>query len=564
MGNVIKGCTCIKANKDKLDESINKDYQEEIPKSLIDIKINLKNFVLQRNENPYEKYEKISLLGSGSFGDVYKVKRKKNNAIRALKEINKKYLKEINASNELKNEINILKEIDHPNILKIYEFFEDNEKLYIVMEFCDSGDISEKMDNFGEFGEFVLKYVMYQVFLGVNFLHLKKVVHGDIKRENIALIKKRESNETNEKKSKKNDIFKIFNKEREIQEEILKAKNFSQLSERAKYLIKELSKYEIKLVDFGSAKMKTKKDRDKKLTGITGTAFYCSPEVVKNNYDYECDEWSCGVLMYILLSGLPPFDGGSEEIIFKNVLNSEPDLDIPRLEHVSKSCKQLISKLLIKDPNKRIRSDEVLKDKFFTKGINIGALLEGKEEDNKEALKNLLQNVSRRFQQKAKKDSVFKTAVIAYIALNFVNKEDEKKANEIYRQLSAKDVKHIITKKSFNENMKDIFGNFSQEEIDKLFESLDNNNNNEIEYEELIRGLSDKKNLLNNNNLREAFNFFDEDLSGEITWNEIAHVIFPGKKIPEKIISEFLDEIGQKDINLSINFDEFKRIILSE
>ena len=562
MGIVINGCDCIKTSKGE-DTDI-KDNEDEVPKSLIDVTINLKNLVLQRSENLLEIYEKICLLGSGAYGDVYKVRRKNNNDIRALKEINKIYLQEGNSSDEVKNEINILKHIDHPNILKIYEFFEDEKKLYIIMEFCDAGDLAKKMDDYGEFGEFVLKYVMYQVFLAVNFLHLKKVVHGDIKRENIAFIKKKELNGSNEQNQEKEDIFKLFNEEREVQKEIINAKNMKKLSGRAKYLIKELSKYEVKLVDFGSAKMKTKKDRNKKLSGIIGTAFYCSPEVVKNNYDYECDEWSCGVMMYILLSGYPPFNGGDEEMIFKNVLNEDPDLDIPELKNVSKSCKQLITKLLNKNPNKRIKSENVLKDEFFTKGINIENILTGKEEDNKETLKKFVRNKSKRFGGKEKKDSKFKTAVIAYIALNFSDKNEEKKMNEIYRQLSAKDMKHIITKQSFNENMKEAFGELSKEEIEKLFEILDDDNNNEIEYEELIRGLSDKRNLLNENNLREAFNFFDKDNSGEITWNEISGIIFPGKTIPENVISEFLEEIGQNDINLNVNFDEFKRIILNE
>lgn len=72
------------------------------------------------------------------------------------------------------------------------------------------------------------------------------------------------------------------------------------------------------------------------------------------------------------------------------------------------------------------------------------------------------------------------------------------------------------------------------------------------------------KKILTDKNLREAFNFFDNDSSGEITWNEIANVIFNGKSIPENVISEFLEEIGQNDVNISINYDEFKRIILNE
>jgi calcium-dependent protein kinase len=268
--------------------------------------------------------------------------------------------------------------------------------------------------------------------------------------------------------------------------------------------------------------------------------------------------------MYILLSGFPPFDGNTEEEIFEKVLNDSPDLDIPEFKYISNSCKNLICKLLDKNPNKRIKSADALNDEFFTKGINIGNLLVGKETENEEILKNFAKKKSKRFGGNEKKNSKFKDAVIAYITLNFVDKEQEKKVNEIYRQLSLDDEKHIITKKTFNEKLKKTFSQLTQEEIDQLFNDLDDNNNEEIEYHELIKGLSDQKYLLNEKNLKEAFNFFDSDSSGDITWNEIANVIFGGRNIPENIISQFLEEIGQKDQNLAINFEEFKRIILDE
>ena len=559
MGVIIKGCDCIK--KEELTELIETDCNQKQPlNSITDVKINLKDFVRQRNENFLDVYDKLEILGQGSFGDVYKVRRKNDKEIRALKEIKKKSLK----VSELKNEINILKKIDHPNIMSIYEFFEDENYLYIVMEYCNSGDLSNKMDDYGLLCEFILKYVMYQVFLAINCLHMKKVVHGDIKRENIAFIKKKELKQNNVYKKKEKDVFELFNEEKEVQKELLEANNINKLSEKAKMLLIELSKYEIKLVDFGCAKMKKENKKDKKLSGIIGTAFYCSPEVVKNNYDYDCDEWSCGVLMYILLSGIPPFDGDTEEDIFKKILNEKPNLDIPQLKHVSESCKSLISKLLEKDPNKRIKCSEVLKDEFFKNGIFIGDLLVGKKEENDEILKTFIKNKSERFGGTEKKDSKFKTAVIAYITLNFVGKTEKKKANEIYRQLSLGDEKHIISKKSFNESMKNLFDEITQEEVEKLFNDLDDNNNEEIEFHELIKGLCDQKKILTDKNLREAFNFFDNDSSGEITWNEIANVIFNGKSIPENVISEFLEEIGQNDVNISINYDEFKRIILNE
>ena len=201
MGNILQQCNC---EKTKDTEEQSNEQKKEIPKSLIDIAIDFKNFIRQRNENVYDIYEKLEHLGNGSYGDVYKVKRKKDNEIRALKEIKKSLLNEGNNFNEIRNEINILKEIDHPNVLEIYEFFEDEKKIYIIMEFCNEGDLFNKAEGCGVMSEFVVKYIMYQVFLAINVLHMKKVVHGDIKAENIAFMKKKEINEkTNKKKREK-------------------------------------------------------------------------------------------------------------------------------------------------------------------------------------------------------------------------------------------------------------------------------------------------------------------------------------------------------------------------
>ena len=136
-------------------------------------------------------YELGKKLGEGAFGSVYKVKRKNSTTreiIRALKEISKDSICDSENEEEIRNEIEVLKNLDHPNIMKIFEFFEDENNMYLINEYCGGGDIAGLMDKFGVFPEFLLKYVMFQVFLAISFLHSNKVVHGDIKRENIAYV----------------------------------------------------------------------------------------------------------------------------------------------------------------------------------------------------------------------------------------------------------------------------------------------------------------------------------------------------------------------------------------
>jgi calcium-dependent protein kinase len=315
----------------------------------------------------------------------------------------------------------------------------------------------------------------------------------------------------------------------------------------------------MKILDFGSAKMKKKDKQYEQLSGITGTVYYCSPEVVKDKYDFDCDEWACGVMMYILLTGIPPFMGNDEEEVFDNILNTEPNFEIPQLKNVTDNCIDLMKRLLVKDEDKRIKANEALNHEFFKSGINIGNLLRGKYKENAEILKTLYKRKT--FELSDKKKSKFKDVVIAYIALNFSDQNEEKKARQIFMDMAGGDKHFLIKKKTFVSRMSQICKDLKKNEIENLFDSIDENETGNIEYEELIRALTDKEALLSDKNLKEAFAFFDKDNNGSISWSEIAEIVYPEGKIPKNTIKEFLKEIGQKDENMEIDFNEFKKIL---
>ena len=548
---------CSKEEKDDVPGNPQYFIEEtpsSIPQSIIDLKVNTGNFIVQRDgAKVYDVYEKLQFLGEGSFGSVYKVKRKNSatEIIRALKEISKEKmcLNEEN-SEEIRNEISVLKSLDHPNIMKIYEFYEDKENMYLITEFC-GGDAANIQDKYGVLPEFLVKYIMYQVFMAVAFFHANKIVHTDIKRENIAFFYR------DEKKDKKevDDFLKKLFEDKDIIEELTDASGLENLSEEASKVVKELSNFDVKILDFGSAK---KRNRTK-LSGVTGTVYYCSPEIVNDKYDFECDEWACGVMMYILFVNNPPFQGESEEEIFSKILKDEPNLDIKPLKDISDNCKDLIKKLLEKDAKKRIKAREALKHPFFTNGINIGNLFKGKYKENNEILKSLYRRKTQEIQDK--KGSKFKDMVIAYISLHFSEKEEEKKARKIFMEMAGGDNHFLIRKDTFVHRMGNIYKNESKEKIEELFDNIDENKSGNIEYEELVRALSDRSKLLNDKNLREAFDFFDKDKSGSISWNEIAEIIEPDGSIPKQIMKDFMEEIGQKDENKEISFEEFKMIL---
>ena len=344
-----------------------------------------------------------------------------------------------------------------------------------------------------------------------------------------------------------------------MQFELAEASGLENLSEKALSIAREFSNFELKILDFGSAKMKKRGKTNEKLSGVTGTVYYCSPEVVKDKYDFDCDEWACGVMMYILLTGYPPFVGNDEDEIFNNILKEEPDFNVPELKNVTENCIDLMKKLLEKDSNKRIKADEALKHEFFTNGINVGNLLKGKYKENSEMLKALMKGKT--FELSNKKKSKFRDVVIAYITLNFSDQNEQKNARKLFMDMTGGDKHFLIQKDTFVSRVGQVYKNLSKNEIEDLFNSIDENETGNIEYEELVRALTDKEKLLSDKNLKEAFSFFDKDNSGSISWNEIAEIVYPEGRIPKNTMKEFLEEIGQKDEKMLIDFKEFKKII---
>ena len=285
--------------------------REEIPKNMADIK--LKDIIFGDFSNPFDIYDELDDLGEGAYGVVKKVSLKENpETIRAMKIISKDMIAE-GQSQSLVDEIQILKKLEHPNIVKIYEYFDVKDYIYIVSELCDQEDLLGKLTKLGSMSELVVKSLMCQILNAVSYLHDNKVFHGDIKLENIMLYKT----------SKQNGIR----------------------------FTNDTTDYEVKLTDFGYSKF-LKKKKHNKLSGIVGTSIYCSPEVIDNLYDERSDEWSCGVLMYILLCGEPPFQGETEEEIFANVKKGYIDFSKKEFKIVSQNCIDLIKKLLTKNKEK--------------------------------------------------------------------------------------------------------------------------------------------------------------------------------------------------------------------
>ena len=384
----------------------------ETPKTSIEFPVKLKNLFIEHFSNPWDTYVELSTLGEGAYGVVKKVYLKSSpDTLRAMKIIPKENIIENSDGTQLIDEIEILKNLEHPNIMKIYECFNDKNNVYIVSEFCDQGDLLGKMEKLGSLNELVVKFLMGQILNAIAYLHSNRIFHGDIKLENVMLYKtslresrrfSRINKDLNRNKKLQNDIESSFNKKKFV-------------SKKSFNYIEDMNDYEVKLIDFGCSKyLVTKKDNN--LSGIVGTSIYCSPEVIDNLYDEKSDEWSCGILMYILLCGEPPFQGETEEEIFANIKKGKYSFSQPEFSNVSDNCKDLIRKLLEPNKKNRIKASEALKHPFFTENYN----------PNMAMVNNVDKNILRKLLEIKQLPSKFHELIEAYLAFNFLKKERNK------------------------------------------------------------------------------------------------------------------------------------------
>lgn len=246
-------------------------------------------------------------LGEGGFGSVSLGTHRLTSASRAIKKIPKRNLEN---TDQLMKEIAVMRLMDHPNIIKLYETFEDQKFVYLVMELCEGGELFDCVADAGHFTECQVAIIMQQILRAVFYMHQNNVAHRDIKPENFLLLNKSP----------------IEN-------------NF------------------LKIIDFGLA---CKCDPDQVLTTKAGTPYYVAPEVLSGRYDRMCDLWAVGVIMYILLCGYPPFQGETDQEVLRAVQQGTWGFKARAWRTVSEDAKDLIRKLLRVKPWERFTAEQAL------------------------------------------------------------------------------------------------------------------------------------------------------------------------------------------------------------
>ena len=469
------------------------------------LEVRQENLVIQEKGNPNKKYIPIKLLGNGSFGSVYEAQNMVFLNSVAMKIINKS--ESALDEEEILNEINILKKLSHPNIVKIFEFYITKAHYYIVTEYCKEGELFTYIKK--KFSERQLAVLFYQIFSGLWYLHDNKILHRDIKLENIMISGKEIDKSTDE------ELFWI------------------------------------KIIDFGTAKIfeKNKKEKD-----VVGSSYYIAPEVLKKNYNEKCDIWSVGIILYMTLVGKAPFDGKDDDEIIHNIKTGNYNNKNEKLKEHSEEVRDLLSKLLEKDSKKRLSAKEALEHNWFKKFGGRSLFSNYKKEEVEPYINNLF-NYSF--------NSKIQQLVIAFLVHNLPSNESSVIILKLFRHFN-KSGNCKLTKEELRQGLYEYKG---KEEVDQyvenLFLLLDGDNNGYIEYEEFLRASIDKKLILKQNYLKYAFKFLDQDNTETLNTQKIikAFVVKPNQ-ILEAVFNKTLNNVD-KDGDGIINFQEFEELMLT-
>jgi len=501
----IKPKKFIRKNKRSITLMEKSKLAENLLKEEMKLEVRQENLVIQERGNPKKHYIPVKLLGQGSFGSVYEAEH--------IIFKNKVAMKIINKSDndvdekEILNEIDILKKLSHPNIVKIFEFYITKAHYYIVTEYCKDGELFSYIKN--KYSERQLAVLFYQIFSGLWYLHDHKILHRDIKLENIMISGKEKDQSTGE------ELFWI------------------------------------KIIDFGTAKIfeKNKKEKD-----VVGSSYYIAPEVLKQNYNEKCDTWSVGIILYMALVGKAPFDGkDDDEIIHKIAKANYNNKDSKLLNH-SPEVRDLLSKLLEKDINKRFSAKEALEHPWFEKFGGRSLFSNYKKEEVEPYINNLF---------KYSFNSKIQQLVIAFLVHNLPSNDSSITILKLFRHFN-KSGNCKLTKDELRQGLYEYREiEFVDNYVENLFILLDGDNNGYIEYEEFLRACIDKKLIIKEKYLRFAFKYLDQDGTETLNTQKIikAFVVKPNV-ILEAAFNKTLNNVD-KDGDGVINYKEFEELMLN-
>jgi len=463
-----------------------------------DVKVSASDFVGTRKGKISDYYSFGKTLGTGAYGVVKKATHKKTGLTRAVKVLKKAYLSQ-EEQEKVMNEVEVLRNLDHPNIMKVIETYEDKKYYFIVTEFYEGGELFDKIVQSQHFTEKDAAKTMKQILSAVNHCHKNKIVHRDLKPENILL------------ESKKADSI-------------------------------------IKIIDFGTS---SAYNPDKKLNQKFGTPYYIAPEVLKKRYDEKCDVWSCGVIMYILLCGFPPFNGKTDNEILQSVLKGHVSFKHAEFDTVSKEGKKFISRLLEYNTESRISAEDALSDPWFTKML-------GNEKVDTTLNRNVLTNL-----KTFRADQKLQEATWVFLVTYLASQEEKSELLKTFQMLDANGDGKLTREEIIDGFQRILESENPEEDADAILRQLDNNNSGTIDYTEFVVATINRKTLLSKERLETAFKIFDQDGNGYLTADELREIFNPGnsKNVDDDVWTQWIREVDDNSDG-RISLSEFKAMMM--
>lgn len=393
-------------------------------------------------------------LGQGQFGTTYLCTEKTSGRQLACKSIPKRKLLCREDYDDVWREIQIMHHLsEHPNVVRIEATYEDAVFVHLVMELCAGGELFDRIVQKGHYSERQAAALIKTIVGVVEACHSLGVMHRDLKPENFL---------------------------------------FDTHAEDAK----------LKATDFGLSMFYKPGEY---FFDVVGSPYYVAPEVLRKCYGPEADVWSAGVILYILLSGVPPFWAESETGIFRQILQGKLDFDSDPWPTISDSAKDLIRKMLERDPRKRLSAHEVLCHEWIV-------------DDRVAPDKPLDSAVLSRLKQFSAMNKLKKMAL--RVIAERLSEEEIGGLKELFKMIDT-DNSGTITFEELKAGLKKVGSELMESDIKALMDAADIDNSGTIDYGEFLAATLHMNKMEREENLVAAFSFFDKDGSGYITIDEL-------------------------------------------
>ncbi|GLC50210.1 hypothetical protein PLESTB_000354500 [Pleodorina starrii] len=439
----------------------------------------------------WKDYEPGSILGKGTFGTTYSATNKRTGEKVAIKVISKKKLVSAEEIADVQREVQIMHHLaGHPNVVCLKGVYEDKSNVCLAMEVCSGGELFDAIVKKGPLHEKDAATLIRTIVGVVAHCHNMGVIHRDLKPENFLLSDKS-------------------------------------------------SGAALKATDFGLSSFF---QEGQVFTDIVGSAYYVAPEVLKRSYGKEADIWSCGVILYILLCGYPPFHGDNEKKIFEAVVGKTVDFSSEPWPNISDAAKDCVRRMLVRDPKRRATAQQIMQHEWMREN--------GCAADQPIQLEVLSRIKQFSAMNRLKKEAL--KLIAKSLPLDEING-----MREIFLEID-KDKSGTISVDEFSDALKKkgVQG-LTDNDVGRMIQEADVNGDGMIDYEEFLAATINRSKLEREELLKQAFAKFDENGDGQITRQELFNALSdPALGVDPKEIDEIIDQVDQ-DGNGTIDYGEF-------